>query len=61
MAKRIVVHQVNGKGGSEMMSVLTVNRLVEMGILRYVDTSESQIDQYDGTAVTVEVRSYRKA
>ena len=40
---------------------LTVERLVEMGILKHQGTSVVEIEQHDGSPVTVEVRSYRKA
>lgn len=59
---RIIQHQVNGTNGQfEIMSGLTVDRLVEMGILKYVWSSKVEIDQHDGSTTLVEVRSYHKA
>lgn len=58
MKRRVITHQVFGNkpGDYEMFSVLTVERLVEMGIVRQDGSTEFE----DGD-VTIEVRFYRKA
>lgn len=59
MPRRIITHQVNGKDSQfEIMSVLTVERLVEMGILKHEGSSEVK---YPEEGLVIEVNSYRKA